>query len=227
MYSYRDITELAGHTARVSSLVDALEDMESKHYVKKLVSSDDTKNQEALLAGRGIVEESSDIEFQNVPILSPNGDILLPHLSFRIGQGEHLLVVGPNGCGKSSLFRILGELWPCYGGYDMQSAPELSNRYSIVKKPKAQDIFYIPQRPYLPLGTLRDQIIYPDTRERMLSKGVSDDDLLDILDVVQIANIVRREGGFGVEREWGDLSSGDKQKIAMARLFYHAPKVGP
>lgn len=59
----------------------------------------------------------------------------------------------------------------------------------------------------------------------MLEKGVSDDDLLDILDVVQIAGIVTREGGFGIEREWGDLSGGDKQRIAMARLFYHAPKV--
>lgn len=59
----------------------------------------------------------------------------------------------------------------------------------------------------------------------MLRKGVSDDDLLAILDIVQIANIVNREGGFSTEREWTDLSGGDKQRIAMARLFYHAPKV--
>lgn len=59
----------------------------------------------------------------------------------------------------------------------------------------------------------------------MIKKGVSDDDLLEILHLVQIAGIVNREGGFDVEREWTDLSGGDKQRIAMARLFYHSPKV--
>ena len=59
----------------------------------------------------------------------------------------------------------------------------------------------------------------------MHQKGISDHDLLAILDIVQVASIVRREGGFNTEREWTDLSGGDKQRIAMARLFYHTPKV--
>jgi ABC-type uncharacterized transport system fused permease/ATPase subunit len=60
----------------------------------------------------------------------------------------------------------------------------------------------------------------------MLTKGVTDDDLLKILRVVEMDHIVEREGGWDSVREWRDaLSGGDKQRIAMARLFYHRPKV--
>jgi len=92
-----------------------------------------------------------------------------------------------------------------------------------VKKP--HEIFYIPQRPYLSLGTLRDQIIYPHNRADMAAKNITDDDLQEVLEVVDLGNLVHREGGWDAEREWRDaLSGGDKQRIAMARLFYHAPK---
>ena len=93
-------------------------------------------------------------------------------------------------------------------------------------KPPAKEFTYIPQRPYLCTGTLRDQIIYPHSHAEMLERGISDDDLLKILDVVEMGHIVEREGGWNSVREWRDaLSGGDKQRIAMARLFYHKPKV--
>ncbi|KAL0073856.1 ABC transporter transmembrane region 2-domain-containing protein, partial [Phycomyces blakesleeanus] len=211
MYAYKEITELAGYTSRVVDLLDVFEDVKAGQFQKRLVSSASTDSNAKSLSGRGSVVESQNIEFVEVPIVSPNGDVLIPKLSFHVKPGMHLLIVGPNGCGKSSMFRILGGLWPVYGG--------------TVHKPSHKDIFYIPQRPYLSLGTLRDQILYPHTVEEMHARNITDDMLLAILDVVQIKHIVEREGGWDSEKEWAlALSGGDKQRIAMARLFYHAPR---
>lgn len=211
MFSYKEVTELAGYTSRVSALLDVMEDVTAGHFEKKLVSSASTDENAAVLRGRGQVEESEAIEFTDVPIVSPNGDILVKKLTFSIQRGDHLLIVGPNGCGKSSLFRILGGLWPVYGG--------------SVKKPKFEDIFYIPQRPYLSRGTLRDQIIYPDSLYEFRAKKASETDLLEILKILEIDAVVDRPGAWDAIEEWRDVFSGGlQQRIAMARLFYHKPK---
>ncbi len=211
MFSYKEITELAGYTSRVSTLLDVMDDIQAGHFEKKLVSSAGTEENAAVLRNRGEVSESEGIEFVDVPIVSPNGDVLVRKLSFSVKPGEHLLIVGPNGCGKSSLFRILGGLWPVYGGN--------------VRKPPFSDIFYIPQRPYLSRGTLRQQVIYPDGVREMRDKGVTDSDLYRILSIVEIESIVDRSGGWDADEEWRDvLSGGLQQRVAMARLFYHAPK---
>ncbi len=103
-------------------------------------------------------------------------------------------------------------MWPLKGG--------------VVRKPHYSEIFYIPQRPYLPTGTLRDQIIYPHTFEDFVKSGKTDDDLIKLLTSVDIDGVRRREkNGLDAIKDWKDLlSGGEKQRMAMARLFYHCPK---
>lgn len=245
MFSYKEIAQLAGYTSRVTLLLDVMEDIQNGKMVKQMMTADQSRTKSTVTdissqenqAETENTEESTltvidqskktygkvtlgeDIIFKNVPIVSPNGDVLIPSLSFEERQGHHLLIVGPNGSGKSSLFRILGGLWPVHGG-------ELI-------KPPSSDIFYIPQRPYLSKGTLRQQIIYPCSEK---DNHVSDDELLEILKVVEIDELIDTSGNqegnntshgytWDSEREWKEeLSMGVQQRIAMARLFYHSPK---
>lgn len=86
-------------------------------------------------------------------------------------------------------------------------------------KPAASQVFYVPQKPYLCLGTLRDQVIYPHTKST-----VSDDQLRDIMRMVHLEYLIEREGGWDTLRDWTDiLSGGECQRIGMSRLFYHRP----
>lgn len=212
MFSYKEVTELAGYTSRVATLLEVMDDIKAGRFQKTLVSDETGAVQSELMKGRGEIIESEDIEFINVPIITPGGSVLVSALSFSMKRGDHVLVVGPNGCGKSSLFRILGGLWPVYGG--------------TVRKPPLAQVFYVPQRPYLSAGSLRQQIIYPDSLRIMRSKGITDADLFEILRILDLDHLVSSfPQGWDAEAEWRDvLSGGLQQRVAMARLFYNRPK---
>ena len=138
----------------------------------------------------GLVLESPNSEFvlDRVPVVTPNGDVVVPCLSLTVSPGQHVFITGPNGCGKSSLFRILSGLWPVYNG--------------VLKRPSTSALIFIPQRPLMTIGTLRDQVIYPDTVSDMLTKGWTDADLLEVLDIVTLTHIVTREGGWDTAADW-------------------------
>ncbi|XP_043275306.1 ATP-binding cassette sub-family D member 3 [Venturia canescens] len=214
----REMTRLAGFTARVTEIKTVLDNLNAGKYERTMLL--DMNNSPIGYPGAGkIIAKDNIIRFDRVPLVTPNGDLLIKELSFEVKSGMNVLVCGPNGCGKSSLFRVLGELWPIWGG--------------VVTKPPSGKLFYIPQRPYMTLGTLRDQVIYPHTQAEMLRRGnTKDEDLQKYLDLVQLGHLLERESqgngennGWNTVADWIDvLSGGEKQRIAMARLFYHKPQ---
>lgn len=84
---------------------------------------------------------------------------------------------------------------------------------------------FLPQRPYLSPGTLRDQVIYPDGHVDMREKRKSENDLQKILEAARLGYLPDREGGWDTRKEWKDvLSGGEKQRMQFARLLYHEPQ---
>ena len=133
----------------------------------------------------------------SVPVVTPSGDtVLVDDLTLEINPGSHLMITGPNGSGKTSIIRIIAGLWPLFRGRLARPAPGVNN------------IFFVPQRPYLVQGTLRDQVIYPHSYERMQADGKTDEDLKEILKMVYLEYVVTREGGFDAVKEWKDVFSG-------------------
>lgn len=216
MYSIKDISELAGYTSRVYTLVSTLHRVHANAYYPPRGSNADLYS---LADVEGTVHNGFDgVRLEQVPIVAPSlyprgGDELIESLSFIVHSGEHLLISGPNGVGKSAIPRIIAGLWPVYRG--------------LVSRPKGYSvdgIMFVPQRPYLSVGTLRDQVIYPHTEIDMHERGVSDTELLTILQDARLGYLPSREGGWDSRKEWKDvLSGGEKQRMAIARLLYHEP----
>ncbi|TEA14421.1 Peroxisomal long-chain fatty acid import protein 2 [Colletotrichum sidae] len=216
MYSIKDLSELAGYTSRVYTLISTLHRVHADAYylrgqANELYSLSDVQ---------GTIQKGFDgVRFENVPVVAPalwpsGGEELMESLSMVVRRGEHLLISGPNGVGKTAIARILAGLWPVYRG--------------LVSRPKdiGQDgIMFLPQRPYLSIGTLRDQVIYPDGHHDMREKRKSEDDLKRILDEARLGYLPEREGGWDTRKEWKDvLSGGEKQRMGFARVLYHEPQ---
>ncbi len=151
--------------------------------------------------------EADGFGLENMTLLTPNGSRdLLRDLSLDLAHGENLVIVGRSGIGKSSLLRAIAGLW--------------SQGKGVVRRPALDDIFFLPQKPYMLLGTLRSQLLYP-----RLGRVVPDGELQHILEVVQLPDLAERVGGFDVELDWADvLSLGEQQRLAFARLLINRPR---
>ena len=217
MYSIKDLSELAGYTSRVYTLISTLHRVHANAYFPargthpELFSLSDVQ---------GTIHKGYDgVRLEAAPIVAPalyprGGDELIDSLSFVVHPGEHLLISGPNGVGKSAVARLVAGLWPVYRG--------------LVSRPRSigtDGIMFLPQRPYLSIGTLRDQIIYPHNEMDMRDSGRRDHELSRVLEEVRLGYLPDREGGWDCRKEWKDvLSGGERQRIAFARLLYHEPR---
>lgn len=204
----QDLSKLSAYTQRVKSLMDSMEELYQNDNLplKKSLTNgaDDDKQEQAVIE---ICDKNNPIiDFKNVTLSTPNGDILVRNLTFTIKPKQSVIISGPNGSGKSSLFRVLGNLWRVESG-------------KLIRPPTDQ-LFYICQKPYMTLGSLRNQIIFPDTKPK-----VSDEKLIEILNIVELKYLLDREHNLDSINDWQDvLSGGEKQRMALARLIYHKPQ---
>ncbi len=146
------------------------------------------------------------LKLERVTLCTPNHDrILISDLSFVLQPGEGLMIVGESGSGKSSLLRAIAGLWSSGSG--------------TIHRPGNDDLFFLPQQPYMQLGTLRSQLLYPHADDTC-----SDDELLGLLKKVNLPDLASRFGGLDAEMDWHKvLSIGEQQRLAFARVLLKRP----
>jgi putative ATP-binding cassette transporter len=148
------------------------------------------------------------ITLDALTLYTPQFDrVLIKELNLCLKPGEGLLITGVSGCGKSSLLRAIAGLWRTGSG--------------VVHQPPMEDVFFLPQRPYMQVGSLRSQVIYPSTATEL-----GDARLLEILDEVQLPGLAERVGGLDAVQDWEKLLSvGEQQRLAFARVLVRQPRI--
>ena len=132
---------------------------------------------------------------------------LVEKLSFELRVDQSLIIMGASGTGKSSVLRTIAGLWPGASG--------------LLERPAANQLMFLPQRPYMVEGCLRDQLLYPYP-----DRGASDEEILAVVEAVHLSDVLERvEGELNRVVDWNNmLSLGEQQRIAFARLFLRQPK---
>jgi len=197
---------LATVGAGVERLYTFLESVENSHLsAHQPDGTEQTKIETKITNPADPIEQR--LEIAAMTLQTPNRQrTSIEGLSLKLSPGQGLLVRGPSGCGKSSLLRAILGLWDTGTG-------------TIVRPPLEQMLF-LPQRPYMVLGTLRDQLLYPH-----MDTSIGDAYLSQILIQVNLPDLEQQHGGFNTEQNWAQvLSLGEQQRLIFARLLLNKPR---
>lgn len=188
------IAEWRSAVSRLVTFTDALEDLDdlrSENDIPTITITETPAGAEERLA------------LQDLEIALADGTTVIDGASAEIGPGERVLIRGESGSGKSTLFRAIGGIWPWGGG-------------EIVIPPR-DAMAFLPQRPYLPLGTLAIALCYPRP-----PADIPEEEQKAALERVGLGGLVER---LGDEERWDRvLSLGEQQRLAFARLLLHKPR---
>ena len=153
-------------------------------------------------------DHSRVVKLTDLDICSPRDNrTLVKDLSFEVKPRHSLLIMGPSGSGKSSILRTIAGLWPACGG--------------SMQRPAYDQVMFIPQRPYMVEGSLREQLLYPYPE-----KGATDDHIREVVAAANLSDVFDRvDDDLNRVVDWNNvLSIGEQQRVAFARLFLRKPK---
>jgi putative ATP-binding cassette transporter len=191
--------------AQFSASISRLEGFQSK---VNAISDDASRREERAAAATQVTAPAVEaIVVRDVDLVPPRSQrTLIRDLNLTVDSQQRLLVVGPSGCGKTSFLRLLSGLWPAATG--------------TVLRPPTSELMFIPQKPYMLLGSLREQLCYPQPPERF-----TDSQLRHALEEVCLPELVSRYPDLAVKEDWPRLLSlGEQQRLAFARLLLNAPR---
>ena len=145
---------------------------------------------------------SEAVSVEQMQVNLPDDTALLQDINFTLQPGRNVLIKGVSGSGKSTLLRALAGIWPFVTGK--------------INLPKTEELMFIPQKPYIPLGSLREALLYPG------KKPLSDEELLYLLDLCQIGYLRDK---LDLVADWSHvLSVGEQQRLAFVRAHIQEPK---
>ncbi len=151
--------------------------------------------------------KNNSILVRNADLYPPGSkDPIISKLNLSINQNDKLLVVGPSGCGKTSLLRMISGLW--------------QPREGFIESPQLGELLFIPQKPYMLLGSLREQLCYPTEESKF-----GDDQLRSVLEEVNLSSLLDRYPDLDIKQDWPRiLSLGEQQRLAFGRLLLNGPR---